>query len=115
MPRNYITAADVNTLISRATSLAPSFAASYSYPTVKISGSFLTRGELLHALYSADMFVSAWLNEQENTSLQTAQANLNAAKTLWSSQSSAHYSATQQASCFCTEEWRSPVTFDVMS
>ena len=114
MPKNYIPAADVNTLIMRAAENLPEYS-DYFTTMPTLSSTFLTRGELLMALYHFNTVVEGKIATDKSEALIQAQSNLNAAKALRNSKEVSHYTATQQLSCFCTPNSTHPVQFDVMS
>lgn len=114
MPKNNIPAADVNTLIARAAEKLPDYSVHFSNVPA-LSHTFLTRGELLTALYYMNVAVEGKIAHDKEEALSAAWAQLNNAKAKWESKNVEHYVVTQQLSCFCTPNSTHPVQFDVMS
>lgn len=114
MPKLYLTRSDVNTLIERTLDKLPAYKS--LAPTLpSLSSSFLTRGELLTALYRINAIVEGQIAIEKNEMLAVQQSRLNAAKQLWASKNVKHYTVTQQHSCFCAPNSTHPVQFDVLS
>ncbi len=112
MPKNLLTREDARTLLVRALDQLPAYE-SYRNEIPAIKAGFLTRGELIKALYSINVVVEAKIADQKDQSLTAAQTKLNAAISLWNSKDINNYTATQQLSCFCTPNSTHPISFEV--